>query len=191
MSIDPAQLNELIRNRRSVYPKMYTDEPISRELLEVILENALWAPTHKMTQPWRFQVFQGESRTILSDYLADVYLEKTPKEKFSEVKFKKVKSKPLQSAAVIAICMKRDPEERIPEWEEITATAMAVQNMWLTCTANNIGCYWSSPSAMTAGPAFLELEAGERCLGLLYMGHYEPYEVNPQRVSKEQIVKWR
>jgi nitroreductase len=33
----------------------------------------------------------------------------------------------------------------VPEWEEIAAVSMAVQNMYLTCTANNIGCYWSSP----------------------------------------------
>ena len=33
--------------------------------------------------------------------------------------------------------MKRDLKESVPEWEEIAATAMAVQNMWLTCVDFN------------------------------------------------------
>ena len=41
--------------------------------------------------------------------------------------------------------MNRDKQNRLPEWEEIAAVSMAVQNMWLTCYANNIGCYLSTP----------------------------------------------
>ena len=36
--------------------------------------------------------------------------------------------------------MDRNTENLIPEWEEIAAVSMSVQNMWLTCTANEIGC---------------------------------------------------
>ncbi|MGY8931922.1 MAG: nitroreductase family protein [Flavobacteriales bacterium] len=39
------------------------------------------------------------------------------------------------------ICMSRDENEVIPEWEELAATSMSVQNMWLTCTSYDLGCY--------------------------------------------------
>jgi hypothetical protein len=35
--------------------------------------------------------------------------------------------------------MQRDEKERIPDWEEVAATAMAVLNMWLTSHSPNIG----------------------------------------------------
>ena len=50
---------------------------------------------------------------------------------------------------VICICLNRSQEDFIPEWEEISAVAMSVQNMWLTCSANNLGCYWSSPKIIS------------------------------------------
>ena len=58
----------------------------------------------------------------------------------------------------------------VPEWEEIAATSMAVQNMYLTCTANNIGCYWSSPKIVEKLTESLKIEENQQCLGLFYMG---------------------
>jgi nitroreductase len=46
----------------------------------------------------------------------------------------------------------------VPDWEEIAATSMAVQNMYLTCTANRIGCYWSSPKIVNNLKDSLKIE---------------------------------
>ena len=69
--------------------------------------------------------------------------------------------------------MQRDPDESLPEWEEIAATAMAVQNMWLCCTEMGIGCYWSSPALIKYMDDFFAMEEGESCLGFFYMGYYD------------------
>ena len=190
MSVSAEQINALIRSRRAIYPKTYTDEPIPKEIIEIILENANWAPTHRLTEPWRFKVFQGESRADLSRYMEEWYVANTPPEQFSDIKFKKNR-KPLQAACVIAICMQRDPKERVPEWEEIAAVACAVQNMWLTCTAYNIGCYWSSPRSILEANDFLALKPGERCLGLFYMGYHEMAGIQGKRRPIEEKVEWR
>lgn len=173
MDISPAQVNELIRKRRSIFPKTYTSRPIEREVVEQVLENANWAPNHKRTEPWRFKVITGGGLERLANFMANWYKEHTPEEKFSEVKFKKLNSNPLKASCIIAICMQRDADERVPEWEELAATACAVQNMWLTCSAYGVGCYWSTPAAALNAGEFLGLGDGERCLGLLYMGYHE------------------
>ena len=86
--------------------------------------------------------------------------------------------------------MKRHPE-LLPEWEEIAAVSMAVQNMWLTCTAYDIGSYWSSPSAVTErGSDFLQLAEDERCLGLFYMGYHNIPDLQPQRTAISEKVVW-
>ncbi len=183
-------IKALIRNRRSIFPNMYIDKSIPKEIIQEILGNANWAPSHRLTEPWRFKVFIGESLKTLSQYLGNYYKENTPEEKYSERKHAKKLKKPLQSACVIAICMQRDITESVPEKEEIAAVAMAVQNMWLTCTAYGIGAYWSSPESAYQADKFLGLKEGERCLGLFYMGYHNGVKLEGKRQNIEEKTTW-
>jgi len=183
-------VTDIIRRRRSVYPKMYNDRPIEEELIREILENANWAPTHRLTEPWRFRVFRGEALRRLGEFLSGRYREGTSEAEFSEVKYKKMLDAPQRSGAVIAICMMRDPENRVREWEEIAAVACAVQNMWLSCTAHGIGSYWSTPGAILGADEWLGLQPGERCLGLFYMGWYDNVELPAKRGNIDDKVLW-
>ncbi len=190
MDITPAQVSELIRKRRSVFPKSYNGKPISREVVEEVLENANWAPNHKLTEPWRFKVIASSGLERLSSYLSSYYKDNTPAEIFSERKFNKLKNNPLKAACIIAICMKRDKEERVPEWEEIAAVACSVQNMYLTCTAHGIGCYWSTPKAALEAKDFLGLTDEERCFGLFYMGYHDLPEIPGKRTPVSDKTGW-
>lgn len=183
-------IDKLIRSRRSVYPRMYTGEEITREEIMEILETAHHAPTHKLTQPWRFRVMQGAALERLGQFLADSYRQRTPEALFSDAKYEKMQRKPVQSAYVIAIYMQRDPEERLPEWEEIAAVSAAVQNMWLSCSARGIGAYWSTPSAFVSAKDFFQMEEGERCLGLFYMGRWKEIDLPVKRDPIESKVSW-
>lgn len=190
MNVTAEQISTLIRKRRSIFPNTYNNQPISREIIEEILENANWAPTHRHTEPWRFKVFMGDSLARLGQYLADWYKENTLAESFSEQKYKKNLQNAQLSGCVIAICMERDAEERIPEWEELAAVACAVQNMWLTCTAHGIGSYWSTPRAALEGDEFLNLNGRERCLGLFYMGYHDLPELPGKRTPITDKTVW-
>lgn len=170
--MQPEQLNKLIRLRRAIFPPAFdAGRPIGREIINQILENANWAPTHRLTEPWRFLVFQGKALDRLGDYLGEQYKQHTPEGAFSEKKLEKTRENPRRSACVIAVCMQRDPENQLPEWEEIASVACAVQNMWLSCTAYGIGCYWSTPGSILKAGDWLGLSEGQRCLGLFYMGY--------------------
>jgi nitroreductase len=182
-------ISAIIKSRRAVFPAQYNDAPILKEEIEKILEAANWAPTHKRTEPWRFKVLLGKSKGELADFLAETYKEKT--EGFSEFKYNKYKSNPRKAACVIAICMQRDPDESIPEWEEIAATAMAVQNMWLTAHEMGIGAYWGSPGIVKYMADFFEMKEGERCLGFFYMGKYaELLPEGSRNTSIEEKTVW-
>lgn len=182
------ELLSLIKNRRTVLPRLYEDRPIEKEVLDEILEAANWAPTHKRTEPWRFLVHQGDARKKIADYLGAVYLKKGGAE--TDIKFKKITSKPVKANTVIAICMKRDPEESIPQWEEEMSVAMAVQNMWLMCTAHGIGAFWASPSAIIHARDLFGLEEDEFCYGLFYMGYKGDTELEGKRNPIEEKVEW-
>jgi nitroreductase len=183
------ELNKLIRERRSVFPNMYVGRPIERETIEQILENANWAPSHKLTFPWRFKVMTGNALQRLSAHLGAYYQQHTPDALFSEMKLKKSMQKPLQSGCVIAICM--EISGLVPEWEELAAVACAVQNMWLTCAALGIGSYWSTPDAVVlGGKDFFALPNNQKCLGLFYMGYCDGAELPSYRPPVMERTTW-
>ena len=179
---------ELIKKRRSVFPPQYNGQPIAKEQIEKVLEAANWAPTHKKTEPWRFTVLTGEAKEKLGLFLSYKYLAVTEKPK--EIKTKKLMDNPKKAGAIIVIKMQRDPKLQLPEWEEVAATAMAVQNMWLCCTQLGIGCYWSSPSLIEHMGEFIDLAMGEVCLGFFYMGHYDGELPEQTREPIEDKVSW-
>lgn len=190
MSNEIHPISAVIRRRRAIFPNSYNDKPIPVELIREVLENANWAPTHKMTEPWRFKVFRGKALQRLGAYMGEYYRGHTPEEEFSEMKYKKAVNNPVRSSAVIAIVMRRDPDERVPEWEEVASVATSVQNMWLTCAAFGIGAYWSTPEAILNGAEFLGLGPGERCLGMFYMGYHDLGDIPGKRTPIENKVEW-
>ena len=105
-------------------------------------------------EPWRYSIIKG-SRNIEQyfDFIDNWYLEHAddiPDEDLKRVhnKLPHVReSWPYKVSHLIMIGMKRQarPDRRLPEWEEISAVAMSVQNIYLmTTTLNGVGGYWSS-----------------------------------------------
>ena len=185
-------VSELLRERRSIFPASYTGAKVEERTIMEILENANWAPNHKNTEPWRFVVFCDDALLSLGEYLANYYLDHTPEDKFSENKYKKTLEKALKSSHVIAICMQRDPKGSVPEWEELAAVACAVQNMYLSCSSLELGCYWSSPKAIVDADKFLQLRDGEQCLGFFYIGvPVKNLKYNAKRKPIQDKVRWR
>lgn len=177
MAIDSLHLrlaaaNGLIRRRRSIKPEQMSDEAVDPMILGNILENANWAPTHGMTQPWRFKIYEEEGRERLAEGLQRIYRETTPKSGFREDKHDGIRTKIFASPVVIVICMARQESGVIPEIEEVEAVACAVQNMHLTASAVGMAAYWSTPAFVYTEEmkAFLRLNPGDRCLGLFYLG---------------------
>ena len=137
-------MKSIFSSRRSIFPIQFSEKEISYTQLNELFEAANWAPTHRRTEPWRFKVFRGDKKTELSHFLVDAYTNTTPK--FSKRKSKSIVEKINLSSVVVLICMKRDEKESVPKWEEISATAMAVQNLWLKTTDLGLGGYWSTPA---------------------------------------------
>ena len=167
------ELNKIIMNRRSVLPNMFTGETIDDGIVHQMLANANWAPTHKKTEPWRFVVFKGDGLKKLAEFQSRLYREvSTRAGDFREEKYNDLQTKPLRASHIIAIGMKRDPKETVPEIEEIESVACAVQNMYLTATAFGVGCYWGSGGItyMEEAREFFSLGPRDRLLGFFYIG---------------------
>jgi nitroreductase len=189
------EMTRLIRHRRSIKPvDMDPAREVGHELLMLLLENANFAPTHGLTEPWRFTVFQGEARAELAARMQEVYRQTTPPGEFREDKMVKMGTNPLLAGAVISIGMARQAGGKIPEIEEVEAVACAVQNMHLTASAAGLGAYWSSPPLVETRvfAEWLGLGPNDRCLGLFYVGWPKQGFVWPKAFRRpvEEKLRW-
>jgi nitroreductase len=187
---------DLIANRRSIFPDQFDPtKKVPRELLEKMLEAANWAPTHARTEPWRFVVFESpEEKTQLGELEQGFYKKFVPADKFLQKKYDKIAKSKAVSSYVIAICMKRQESELLPEVEEICSVACAVQNMHLVASAHGVGAYWSSvpPFVENDMKAFLGLDAKDRCIGMFYVGvPKEGIETKGARKPIAEKVSWK
>ena len=167
------EVNKIIRNRRSQFVAQFKeDDPVEDHIISEMLENANWAPTHKLTEPWRFMVFAGKGLQRLADFQADLYKERSEKTgKFIEATYTKLKENPLKASHIIAIGMKRDLRANLPEMEEIAAVSMAVQNMYLTASAHGLAAYWGTggPTFWPEAKPFFGLEEADMLMGFFYI----------------------
>ena len=189
---DSKVISDLIRRRRTVKPKQFSARPIDEAIIHELLENANWAPTHGMTEPWRFSVFMGDSRQRLAKLLAATYKELTPPESFKPNKYEGMSKNAMLAPVVIAIGMKRQEIEKIPELDEIQAVACAVQNLQLSAAAFGLGAFWSTNVAAISAKMrdFTGLGPKDRALGLLYLGYPACDWPTSTRMPVEQKVRW-
>lgn len=167
------EVNKIIRNRRSQFVAQFKeDDPVDDRIILEMLENANWAPTHKLTEPWRFVVFSGEGLQRLAEFQSSLYKVRSEKTgKYSEATYTKFKENPLKASHIIAIGMKRDLRANLPEMEEVAAVAMAVQNMYLTASAHGLAAYWGTgrPTFWPEAKSFFGLEEEDMLMGFFYV----------------------
>lgn len=173
-------------------PEQFLERKVHREQIELILTNGTWAPSHGMTQPWRFKVFTGPGLKKLADFLPNLYKIKTPDDQFKESKYLRFRERPMKSSVIILVCMERDPTGKISELEEIEAVACCIQNMALTCTAYGLGSFWSTPKFIYSSEMndFLGLAPQDKCLGIFYIGYPKNEWPESHRKPLEYVTEW-
>lgn len=60
-----------ITGRMSI--RAFSEQPVSRELLEEVIETAKWSPSYKNSQPWEMVVLSGKKKERLSAHLLDLF----------------------------------------------------------------------------------------------------------------------
>ncbi len=187
-----SNINDIIKNRRAIPPRFMSEKEISKAIIEQLLINANWAPTHKNTEPWRFKVYTGEPKLKLARDIFSILDNKIQSgEQLNPQIVEKLKYAIENVPVVIAIIFERDAGERIPEWEEIAAVSMAVQNMWLTASSLGLGAFWSTPGFLHLLNEVIEIKPGQKLLGFFYVGHIALAYPSPGRGEIESKVEWK
>ncbi|MDF2938652.1 MAG: nitroreductase [Paenibacillaceae bacterium] len=167
---------DMIRDRRTV--RLFREEPVSQELLERLLNVAVWAPNHMNRQPWRFILFQGESRKTFAQAMVATY---SPEErgKYGEAKQQYLEQVP----AHLIIVMKEDPRQKV--WDEdYAAVCCLIQNFQLAAWEAGLGVVWKT-NHYGYYPEFRDtvgVKLGEKIAGILHIGYPR---VVPQPIERK------
>lgn len=179
---------EAILTRRSV-PKM-TERVPDRALIERLLECAVRAPTHHLTQPWRFLVLTGSALTELGEaWAAGTEREGSDPEK--------VRAKPLR--APVILCVISRPKSHLPkvvEMEEHYAVGAAMQNILLSAHDMGLGAMLRTgpPAALPEVRTYLGVADDEHIAGFIYLGYAASGDAErprTRRTDAAELTEWR
>lgn len=187
-----AELQQVIKERRSV--GRVKADPVPKELIERMIEAAVWAPNHHGTEPWRFIVMTGEGRRVLGqayvDYAAaaiEALLEAEREERIG-----KEIAKAYRSPVVIAAICSPSSNPKAIRAEEFAATHAAVQNLLLTAHDVGLAAVWRTgdPAYHPTMKAALDVAEHEEVVGLIFVGYPELAFHAGKRTPAAEKTRW-
>ena len=182
---------DAIRNRRTV--KRFNARAVTREEIERLLEAAVHAPNHRLTQPWRFYVLGPDARGAYGLALGNRKAKKFENDPEAAEKMRVTvagEHRELPAMIAVAVVTSENPETA---QEDYAAAMMAVQNLSLAAfemglsTAIRTGAVMSDPAARAA----TGVKDNERIVAIVNVG--EAAEVPPSkgRTPAADVTEWR
>src|SRR5215213_4818257 len=170
-------------------------EPVPGELVERILDSAVHAPNHRLTEPWRFHVFTGKGRGELARVRADIARLQAEADGESEEmaagRINRERKKAFRAPVVIAVISKAGRDE-VETLENYAACAAAVQNMQLTAHALGLATIWRTGTFAYHEHMrdFFELEEKDKIAAYLYLGYPDMSERPRRREPASSKTVW-
>jgi nitroreductase len=193
MHSDFSILSQVIRHRRTTKPPQMNGQRIPDAWIAELLQLAHWAPNHGGTEPWHFFVYSGESLTRFCMDHADLYRTHTPAEQYQDATYEKLLTMGTHASHLVVAAMRRGPLPKIPAWEEMAATAAAIQNLLLGATALGIASYWGTGGMVRhmAMKDYLGLGEHDMVMGALYLGMANQLPAGKRNKNWQQTVTWK
>lgn len=165
-------INDVIKNRVST--TKFTSEWVNPEKLIDLLDVAVYAPNHKMRQPWRFIILEGIGKEKLIKTYLEYFKESEREEKRDLI------SKVMNAPAVVAVIMKKN-SIFADELEDMQACAALIQNFLLLLEDQKMGSFWKTPKYIESDKFkdALSVQWDEIVLGLVMVG-YPQIKIEPK-----------
>lgn len=187
------EVTQAIQSRQSI--NRVKQDPVPRDLIERILESAIHAPNHKITEPWRFHVFSGKGRGELARARAELARiqseEEGENEEMAAGRISRERKKAFRAPVVIAVISVAGRDE-VETLENYAACCAALQNMQLTAHSLGLASIWRT------GPVayheymreFFDLADGDRIVAYLYVGYPDMGERPRRRAPVAEKTVW-
>lgn len=185
---------QAISERRSI--RQFQDKPVSKELIEAMLEAAIKAPSGKNAQPWRFVVLEGPKK----DEVVDILTARVATLNAEGVKTGSAENSAriMRQAPVLIVIF--DPyltaEQDHNGWTRISSlvhtqsVGAAIQNLLLAATSAGLGTLWIC-DVLTAEKEIGELlGVKEELVAAVSLGYAGESPAPRARKPLQEVTKW-
>lgn len=182
---------DAIQRRTSI--RRFRPDPVSREMIQRLLECAVRAPNHKLTEPWRFVVLTGSARDRYAELRAAHRLARYADPQSAEAR--EAADKQRREAAgtpvfIVALVAVSDDETR--REEDYAAVMMAIANLMIAGEALGLGTYLRTGGIMREPDLgrLVGLPEGYRIAGILSLGYPAEVEAPRRRRPAVELTRW-
>jgi nitroreductase len=182
---------EAIARRTSV--RRFRPDSVPRGTIQQLLDCAIRAPNHKLTEPWRFAVLTASARDRFADIRARHRLKRfaDPASPEAKAAAEKVRRESRETPVYLVVSSAQHPDDVIRE-EDYAATMMAIGNMMIAAQSLGLGTYLRTGGVMR-DPALLELVAlppDFRVVGILSVGYAAEETSSRRRNAASDVTRW-
>jgi nitroreductase len=182
---------DLLKTRRSVKPMELTGPGPSAAEIDTILTVASRVPDHGKLTPWRFILFEGDTRIAAGEKIAAVFRDKQPDAKPEQLEFERQRL--ARAPLVIAVVSRAAPHVKIPEWEQILSAGAAAMSLVFAAHALGYAANW-----ITEWYAYdrrvldaLGISPQERIAGFVHIGRpARPPEDRPRPPLNDIVTRY-
>lgn len=173
--------------------RRFRPDPVPREIVQRLLDCAVRAPNHKLTEPWRFVVLTGSARDRFADIRARHRLKRftDPTSAEAQAASEKVRRESRETPVIIVV-MVAVSQDDITREDDYAATMMAIANLMTAAQSLGLGTYLRTGGIMQ-DPALLQLaEVPEkfRVVGMLSLGYPVDEGAPRRRKPAAELTRW-
>ncbi len=195
-------VEETVKTRRSI--RKYKDVPVSKELIERVLQAGMAAPSSKNRQPWRFIVVSGQAKDdalkvmeegLKRERLDPLIPQSAPYIGGSQYTLKIMNQAPVVIFVVNPLAVKMGDvmsnDARISEICNAQSLGAAVENMALTATELGLGSLWICDTFFAQRELDQWLGETGELYAALALGYADEAPQARPRKAYSDVVEWR
>jgi nitroreductase len=180
-----------INQRTSV--RRFRPDPVPREIIQQLLDCAVRAPNHKLTEPWRFCVLTDGARDRFADIRAGHRVKRfaDPSSADAQAAGDKVRRESRETPAYLVVMAAQSPDE-ITREEDYAATMMATANLMIAAQSLGLGTSLKTGGVMR-DPALMQLARvpqNFRVVGIVSLGYPAEEEPPRRRQPAAELTHW-
>ncbi len=166
----------------------FKEDPVPRELVQRMLDTAVWAPNHRLTEPWRFFVLEKESP--VRQKVADLAYEFVLQQRNNPTRAQAGREKVLAPPILMYVYSVPGPDEEVTQ-ENYAAVCCAAHNISLAGVAEGLAVTWET-GGVTRPPELKETLGAEedwKLVVMLSIG-FPAERPNPKRTPVSNVSRW-
>ncbi len=184
-------VHEAIRTRYTA--DAFGDKAPPRELVERLIQTAVWAPNHHLTEPWRFFVVGGNEREKMGAAIAEWLQSAANPETPDEDDVARARRSMLRSPVTVVVAQSVEPgTSPVRDLEDYAACCCATHNLLLAAHADGLAAKWATGrmSRYRGAKDYLGLAERDRIVAYVMLSYGVSAAEEPARERTPPAIAW-